>query len=521
MTRTSETPQRRAPVTVDEIIARAGGVKEKSGEWSMVTCPAHDDSKASLAVKQGEVRPILYCHAQCAEPAIWEAFGLEAPGPAAVARLARSPVLRDGATPGEIAAWIEARHQELTANATAMARLASWGWHRELVEAERLGLAKLRGRDWLVIPDRQGGKIVAATLRVLDSTRPCTRHKRPECKECKWLRLPKGVAGAAIWGADELEDCGTAIVFEGLRDAITGRGLSLGAEAGAAAGAAIVAIPGVGRASRAADLLKGQRLIIIGMDSDPAGEEGAQKLADAVGHEKCRRLTFDGAKDLCNLVERHGEEAQRLAVEAMRKALETPWPDALTIPRPGTLGSAPPDLYSIVPDCLIDQFEGVAISGDHWRVLLHLLRGMVRWERSFVPLLCNGRRYRVRGIPASTCLEPGDSLVGERGLAEACAVSRDVVRGALAGWQRRGVVELIRDPALFDENGAPLPPPRQSRRRPPHRPTIVRLRFRRDLMVPAERTPHVGIGQAARRSPQFKTERRSFTEKVKEESDHG
>ena len=56
-----------------EIASALGGAKPTSGGW-LAKCPAHDDRRASLSLRDGEKRLLAYCFAGCGWAQIREAL---------------------------------------------------------------------------------------------------------------------------------------------------------------------------------------------------------------------------------------------------------------------------------------------------------------------------------------------------------------------------------------------------------------------------------------------------------------
>jgi putative DNA primase/helicase len=62
-------------VTIDDLLARFDR-KTRTGDQWLVRCPAHDDRKASLAVRSGDKAILLNCHAGCTYEAVLAAMNL-------------------------------------------------------------------------------------------------------------------------------------------------------------------------------------------------------------------------------------------------------------------------------------------------------------------------------------------------------------------------------------------------------------------------------------------------------------
>jgi hypothetical protein len=62
---------------LDTLLAAADGGRRVGGQW-LVRCPAHDDRKPSLAVRERDDGVLLLrCHAGCATEDILDALNLE------------------------------------------------------------------------------------------------------------------------------------------------------------------------------------------------------------------------------------------------------------------------------------------------------------------------------------------------------------------------------------------------------------------------------------------------------------
>lgn len=62
-------------MTLDEVKSHLKGVR-KSGEGIVALCPAHEDKKQSLSVKEEKDKLLIHCHAGCSAEAIVSAMGL-------------------------------------------------------------------------------------------------------------------------------------------------------------------------------------------------------------------------------------------------------------------------------------------------------------------------------------------------------------------------------------------------------------------------------------------------------------
>jgi hypothetical protein len=170
-----------------------------------------------------------------------------------------------------------------------------------------------KGRRWLAYPNRRAGAWTYANCRSLDDVK-------------SFVRVPRGQK-TQVYRVDALEEGGMAILSEGERDAASALTMGLNAELGGAGGAAVVSMPGVEQVEVAATALAKQQLVYLATDNDTPGEEAAQKLAARLGPERCRRVRFDGFKDLGDLLSKMGlDEGRTAALQAFRRgAAEGPF----------------------------------------------------------------------------------------------------------------------------------------------------------------------------------------------------
>lgn len=63
-------------LSLQDLLARLKGATEGSGGQYMAVCPAHDDKKASLAVRQGDKGIVMKCLAGCETEAVTQALGI-------------------------------------------------------------------------------------------------------------------------------------------------------------------------------------------------------------------------------------------------------------------------------------------------------------------------------------------------------------------------------------------------------------------------------------------------------------
>lgn len=63
-------------LTIDEFVGKLSNVKKISGGF-LASCPAHEDDRQSLSVREGRVHPVLIrCHAGCPTLSVLDALGL-------------------------------------------------------------------------------------------------------------------------------------------------------------------------------------------------------------------------------------------------------------------------------------------------------------------------------------------------------------------------------------------------------------------------------------------------------------
>lgn len=58
--------------TAAEIVKGLGG--KWSGRSAMAPCPAHDDQRPSLLISEVAGKPLIFCHAGCAQAAVFAAL---------------------------------------------------------------------------------------------------------------------------------------------------------------------------------------------------------------------------------------------------------------------------------------------------------------------------------------------------------------------------------------------------------------------------------------------------------------
>jgi 5S rRNA maturation endonuclease (ribonuclease M5) len=303
-------------VRAAELVERLDGVRAIQGGWT-ARCPAHEDTRQSLSVSEGEDgRVLLKCHAGCEFADIVRALDLapkdlfppssapprrQRPGPASTPA---SPPLSDD----HVQAWRAALRDDPAAwkHVTEVLRFSP-----DAIEHASLGLkVDGRGRRWLMYPYRRGGAWTYAKGRSIDG-------------EKAFVREPAGQASHPYL-AGELEEDGTAIVVEGERDAVAAWTLSLHTEIGGTAGSGIVSLPDGAKpqAPKAiVDALANQRLVYLFTDADGPGDAAAKGLAEALGGDRCRRVRLKEHKDLGDVLAQLGPEmGADAALQAFRDA---------------------------------------------------------------------------------------------------------------------------------------------------------------------------------------------------------
>ena len=378
----------------------------RSGDQHAALCPAHEDSNPSLTIGLGDDGRILVdCKAGCSfedicaalhvEP--WQLMPPQVPTIVGVRNGASRPAKR--APSALTAAQVEAMHRDLLQDMPTMRHVTEvLRFPRELVDALQLGLWRAPDGRRLAYPYQRDGRWSFANCRALDD--------QPE----KFKRTPAGQP-TTLYGGDELEDGGVAILFEGERDAVAARAMGLGAEVGGAAGAAIVAMPGSDQTKVAIAALRSQQLVYVATDRDDAGDEAAQKIIAGLGSDRGRRVRLEGFKDLGDLLESHGVDRAReialrafqtaddpLAVYAIDRVLDaeearleagvrhapTGWPrlDAaigggLMIPSLNVIGAGPKSLKSVFAQRIAERH----VEAGGFAYVLDLENGALRWLR--------------------------------------------------------------------------------------------------------------------------------------------
>lgn len=290
-------------MTLPEFLARLEGVR-KSGRGYVARCPSHDDRNASLSIGDGDRGIVVRCFAGCEPRNIVAGAGVTLRDlfSEAAPRVNRTPLRASNSVTREarptvaplsaelVERWHGALIEDEAALNYATIRL---GFALPWVEDERLGLVIRGGRRWLAYPYRRGGAFTYAKLRSIDGQK-------------SFLRVPAGIP-SHLYGMDALEPSGTALLFEGERDAMAAKCLGLAAEVGPCGGAAVVSVPdGAGSATRpdVIDALATQREVFVALDNDNAGDTAARELTAALRTRgvRCRRFVVPGMKDLGELI---------------------------------------------------------------------------------------------------------------------------------------------------------------------------------------------------------------------------
>jgi len=317
-------------MNAEQLAERLGGKRSGAG-WA-AKCPAHEDSRASLSISEGEGgKVLLCCHAGCEFAAIIERVGVAA---ADLMGKGNDSTPRNGTRPPKSkppplsAAQVEAMAQALQTDSTA------WDYvtkelklDPEVVRLEKLGLYRNGDGRRLTYPYRSRAAWTFANCRALDGQEP------------RFRRTPVGQP-TTLYRGDTLKLGGTAIVTEGERDAIAAISMHLHSELGGNGCAAVVAIPGVEQVDKtwAVEPLKSQARVLVAFDADAAGDEAARKLCAVLG-PKAVRLRPPGAKDFGDLLASRGpEEALSMVLEAAKEAAPAS-EAALPFPRVEVTGS--------------------------------------------------------------------------------------------------------------------------------------------------------------------------------------
>jgi replicative DNA helicase len=303
-------------MTAEEVAGRLQKARRIAGGFT-ACCPAHDDTEPSLSISTGDGGQVLLCcHAQGCKveditaainitmtdlyPARWVPSRSKTNG----ATHAVTPI-RPAAPPPPTEAQVQAWHAALLADVSAMQHVTEHlGFPPALIEEAKLGLCEVKGRRWLLYPYRREGRWTYAKGRALDTQKP------------RFHRFPHGQA-AHLYGVDDLEQGGTAVLVEGERDAVSARALGLHRELGGDGGASIVSLPdGADSWEKILPSLEGQARIYVLTDSDDAGDVAAAGILRAYPGA-AKRVRLEQAKDLGDLLVALGPEAA--STEALRQ----------------------------------------------------------------------------------------------------------------------------------------------------------------------------------------------------------
>jgi uncharacterized protein DUF3631 len=253
------------------ILRRFSGVRRSGDSWS-ARCPAHDDRKASLSIKEDDGKILLHCHAGCSFEAVCRAAGIE---------------MRD-LFPASTRIAIR----------TAKKRVAIYDYLNEardllfqVLRYEPKGFSQRR-------PDGQGGWI-----NNLDGVRRVT------------YRLP------------ELLPAKDVVIVEGEKDVETARRLGIVATCNPG---------GAGKwRPEFSEVLVGKNIVVIPDADEPGRAHARQVLASIAGKAaSCKLLELPGTKDLSEWTERGGIREQLLdLITSAPEWNPPPVPDGATVLR--------------------------------------------------------------------------------------------------------------------------------------------------------------------------------------------
>jgi putative DNA primase/helicase len=63
-------------MAIDDLLSRLNGVRKTGRGWS-ARCPAHDDRRPSLSIRESNGRILVYCFAACSLRNVCEALGIQ------------------------------------------------------------------------------------------------------------------------------------------------------------------------------------------------------------------------------------------------------------------------------------------------------------------------------------------------------------------------------------------------------------------------------------------------------------
>ena len=140
----------------------------------------------------------------------------------------------------------------------------------------------------------QGGEPVAEKLRALPKVFWQARY-----------------GASTLYGADDLEGHDTVILVEGELDKLSVEAAGLTNVASLQNGA-----PG-GLPPVLPEALQAASKVVLAVDADEAGQEGAKAITEVLGEDRCWWVTWrDGCKDANEVLLRHGPDAVREDIEA-------------------------------------------------------------------------------------------------------------------------------------------------------------------------------------------------------------
>jgi hypothetical protein len=176
-------------------------------------------------------------------------------------------------------------HRALFDHAEALAYLKERGINQESMERFKLGAVRQNGIWWLTIPHYVNGVLVNIKFRSLPPADKSFR-RLPGCR-------------SVLFNSDALAQAGRVFISEGEIDAITLVQAGIPNVVGATCGAACFEPEWI-------DLLKDLERIYLCYDADPAGREGAFKLARRLGYERCFQVVLPEGQDVNDFFQRHG-----------------------------------------------------------------------------------------------------------------------------------------------------------------------------------------------------------------------
>lgn len=305
------------------------GAVEHTPDGLLATCPAHNDSHASLRVTVSDKgKVLLKCRAGCETPKVVKALGftmrdlasMTAEGfdfspatstdtPAPAAEVAKLAVRLD-----RYAKALAANDDPIEPSGMHALNYAARRFGLTYADATRLGLGvahDLPGGPRLVVPFRdKDGVARGYQARALEKN-----------AQVRWLgpKSPEGASWAKVAWFEGSAGWDEVFVTEGPGDGLTAVGIGYDA----------ILIRGAGLASNesvvdaVADML-GDRLAVIAGDGDPAGRTFAGRLAQGLlsRGKRAKVLPVPDDHDLSSWRERDGEKFATNVVRAMSSTKE-------------------------------------------------------------------------------------------------------------------------------------------------------------------------------------------------------